>query len=282
MSTELPKDAPQADKKQSSTMKKLLDPSSSLLTFILVLVMLVILFTLIIILLISTAWYLKSGKNVLYFNEFLEYSKWIFSGLITAFGAWIGAGAAYFFGKENLAESSRSTEEALRIQKGLTKQDRIKDLALTIMNKGFTFTLEQKVEEVKVALEKHPDYWWVPVLDNEEKAVLQDVIHARVFWHPKFDGVTLLSKVLEDISKEVKHKERDDSQPAQKEGQSNEPDMSKLHGPSFFIKAALDDKIADVSRSMEKAGAVIGIVVDDRGKPSYCFTKQNLLTAEQA
>jgi hypothetical protein len=49
-------------------------------------------------------------------KELLEYYKWSLSALLGAFGAWIGAGAAYFFGKENLRESSRSTEAALKIQ----------------------------------------------------------------------------------------------------------------------------------------------------------------------
>lgn len=262
------KNAPQEDKKQSSSMAKQSEPSSSTLTFSLVLVMLVILFVLIIVLFVATFSYLRTDASQLMseenFKEFLEYSKWVFSGLITAFGAWIGAGAAYFFGKENLIESSRSTEEALRIQQGLTKQDHIRDIALTIMNKEFNFKSDKTVKDVKDALEAHPDYWWVPVLDIEGKGILENVIHASMFWQNKTElaNDVQLSKIPEGISKDEK--------------------LSKLHGPAFFIKAALEDKIADVSRSMDKSGAVIGIVVDDNGKPSYWFTKQNLLTAEQA
>lgn len=246
---------------QGNSILKAITPSANSLAFYLVLIMLLILFGLIFILLNTTA---QHPDN----KDFIEYSKWLFSGLITAFGAWIGAGAAYLFGKENLAESSRSTEAALKIQhdglQNANSQDRIKDLALTTMNKDFMFKRETSSKDIATALEQHADYWWVPVLDNEGNGILEDVIHARVFWRqssPLAEG-SPLSSLLEEISK-------DES-------------LSKLHGPSFFIKAAPNDKIADTVRKMSSTGAVIGIVVDDKGKPSYWFTKQNLLTAEQA
>jgi hypothetical protein len=49
-------------------------------------------------------------------GNFIEYYKWALTTLMGAFGAWIGAGAAYFFGRENLKESSESTERAMKIQ----------------------------------------------------------------------------------------------------------------------------------------------------------------------
>ncbi|WP_417912059.1 hypothetical protein, partial [Candidatus Electronema sp. TJ] len=253
--------APQEDKPKSSSILELIEPSSNKLAFYLVLIMLLILFGLIFLLLNTTA---AHPDN----KDFIEYSKWLFSGLITAFGAWIGAGAAYLFGKENLAESSRSTENALKIQyeaiRNTSKRDCVKDIALTTINKDFMFKRETSSKDVALALEQHADYWWVPVLDNEGKGILEDVLHARVFWRQSslLAEDSPLSSLIEEISK-------DES-------------LSRLHGSAFFIKAALDDKISDTIRKMDSAGAVIGIVVDDRGKPSYCFTKQNLLTAEQA
>jgi predicted transcriptional regulator len=224
--------------------------------------MLLSLFGLIYLLLRITASYSASPPGN--FLAFIDYSKWLFSGLIGTFGAWIGAGAAYFFGKENLAESSRSTENALKIQhealRNTPKRDCIKDLALTTMNKDFMFQQDATTEEVAASLSDHPDYWWVPVMDNEGKGILEDLVHARVFWNDTFKGKKI-AEIMEALS-------LDDT-------------LGKLHGQAFFLKVALDDKIADVASKMDKSGAVIGIVVDQKGKPSYCFTKQNLLTVEQ-
>ena len=42
------------------------------------------------------------------FMDVLNYRKSILAVIVTAFGAWVGAGAAYFFGRENLREASAS------------------------------------------------------------------------------------------------------------------------------------------------------------------------------
>jgi hypothetical protein len=67
--------------------------SNGVLAFTLVVIMLGTLFILVLALLGFIKW-LSPDKDV------LEFGKWTFSILLGAFGAWIGAGAAYFFGRE--------------------------------------------------------------------------------------------------------------------------------------------------------------------------------------
>jgi hypothetical protein len=118
-------------------------------------------------------------------------------------------------------------------------------------------------KDVVDGLSQHPDFWWVPVLDKEGKGVLEDIVHARVFWAATIADTDPISKILSDLNKS----------PALK-------DMKALHGSTFFITASLDDKIADLSDKMTKLGTVVGIVVDDKGKPTYCFTKQNITSTQ--
>jgi len=204
-------------------------------------------------------------------DKILEYYKWALSVLVGAFGAWIGAGAAHFFGKENLAESSRSTEAALQIQKealtGQAKFGRMKDLTLTAMNTDFIFNLDAKKSDVMDGLKDHVDYWFVPVLDAAGNGTLQDVIHSRVFWEPTIADASPLSKIMGDL----------DTLPALSQ-------LKKLHGNSFYVTATLDDKLSRVSDDLAKSGAVVGIVVDDKGKPTHCFTRidlQNILNTQK-
>jgi hypothetical protein len=208
----------------------------------------------------------RGGSNG---GNIVEYSKWALSALLGAFGAWIGAGAAYFFGRENLAESSRSTEAALRIQqealRGASKVDRIRDLPLTAMNKEFMFNPTAFKKEVTGKLANYVDYWWVPVLDQAGKGILEDIIHARVFWDPAFTDTDPISKIVSSIDTDPKLKAA----------------YGALHGASFFVKAAPDDRIAYVMDNMSKSAAVVGVIVDEKGKPTYYFTKQNLLTAQK-
>src|SRR5437016_4482567 len=52
--------------------------------------------------------------------KLIQTRKDILSILLTAFGAWIGAGAAYFFGRESLREAASSLLKA----QGITAADR--------------------------------------------------------------------------------------------------------------------------------------------------------------
>lgn len=198
----------------------------------------------------------------------IEYYKWALSVLLGAFGAWIGAGAAYFFGRENLAESSLSTERALRIQqealRGPARKQQVRDLTLTVMNKSFLFTPVATRSAVLLALRDNGHYWWVPVLAKSGSGALEDVIHARVFWSSAFNDVDTIEKIVSDL----------ETLPALQE-------LKPLHGGSFFIRASPDDGIEAVADLMNKVNAVVGVVVDDKGKPTHCFTKQDILNARR-
>jgi hypothetical protein len=248
----------------ASTDKEQQKKSTGVLAFTLVVIMLGTLFILVLALLGFIKW-LSPDKDV------LEFGKWTISVLLGAFGAWIGAGAAYFFGRENLAESSRSTERAMEIQQqalgGLPKLERIRDLNLSAMNKEFMFKPASKKKEVieKLELSNNKGYWWVPVLDKDGEGILVDIINARVFSEPSFNDEDEISKILSDIDTNPNFKAK----------------YGVHHGDSFFVSVKLDDKIAEVSDMMSKSGAAVGVIVDEKGKPAYCFTKQFLPTAQK-
>lgn len=194
-------------------------------------------------------------------KDLTDYAKWTIAVLLGAFGAWIGAGAAYFFGKENLAESSRSTEEAMKIQQGLFQRQpvfgRIKDMTLTAMNRNFIFDVGAKSEDITNKLkDTFRGYWFVPVVEKDT-GILKDIIHAQAFWNPELKG-----KSLEEMVAEMDKNEN----------------LKKLHGESFFTRVSPNDKISDVYDLMDKKDAEVAIVVDEKGKPSYCLTKTELRT----
>lgn len=252
-----PADKPKVVKPANPT-----DPSGKL-AFSLVVIMLLTLFILVLFLLGVAAWNSGDGEN----NAMLEFCKWAFSSLLGAFGAWIGAGAAYFFGKENLAESRESTKQALQIQQetlsGSSKPVKIRDLTLTAMNKEFMFNGKTERNVIKKALEHYDDYWWVPIFDDEGKGRLEDVVHARVFLDAELDEKQnpIVSEILENLDKKPKAK--------------------KLHGPSFFIMVTPEEKIADVVERMNNSNAAVGIVVDEKNKPTYCFTKSDIASSHK-
>jgi hypothetical protein len=240
-----------------------------LLAFWLVVSMLIMLFVLVGLLLVLPLWSRSATDS----DKFMEFYKWTLSVLLGAFGAWIGAGAAYFFGKENLQESSRSTESAMRIQQELLRRpsqlERIKDMTLTAMNSNFIFDLGETRGDVSDLLAKFKGYWFVPVMEKDT-GVLRDIIHAQVFWDPDpllgDDKTTLqdLTAIMDDPKIDAKR------------------GTKRLHGESFFVKVSANDKISDVYNRMCQKDTEVAIVVDEKGKATHCLSKTELRTMLKA
>jgi hypothetical protein len=208
------------------------------------------------------------------FAKVLDYSKWVLSALLAAFGAWIGAGAAYFFSKESLQESSRATEAALEIQQKTLgakpgAKTFVKDLALTAMNPSFMFNTSKTLDQIMTELEKRVGYWFVPFID-ESSGKLEDVVSSQVFWTFKYD-------------RPKKFKPEDEVKPTIKEIldflglEEADEKLKKLHGlNTFFIKIKLEDTLESVAAQMKSPNIAVAIVVDEKGKPTHCVTRTDI------
>lgn len=229
------------------------------LEFTLVLVMLGVLALLLIIMITLP---LQAGKNgtTQTNTEIIDYCKWVMTALLAAFGAWIGAGAAYFFGKANLVESSRSTEDALKIQKDFMRPrgvKYIKDINLTAMNTSFLFDLDKTFNDVNIELENNVGYWFVPVIDKKD-GVLQDVIHSQIFWRKEFTDTESLKDIIAGM--DTKDNGR----------------LKNLHKEGFYAKVNLNDSIEEIYKIMKAKNIHVAIVVDEKGRPTHCLTRTDL------
>jgi len=246
---------------------------SSRLAFSLVVTMLGILLVLVFFIICWPLFFPSTIPTDLTARDFMEYYKWALAVLLGTFGAWIGAGAAYFFGKENLKESSLSTEAALKIQQQSFRRpsgiERIKDMTLTAMNSNFIFDFESTKKNVTDGLEKFKGYWFVPVV-NKNTGVLDDIIHARVFWDISFWEIAFKDKGKDKGYAEILIEEL--------VPEMDKTELKKLHGDLFYAKVSPNDKISDVHKLMEAKGAEVAIVVDEKGKPSHCLSKTELRT----
>jgi hypothetical protein len=245
--------------------EKKVRPESSL-EFKLVHYMLISLTTLIIILVVLPSFVKGSDDQK---KELIEYSKWVLTALLAAFGAWIGAGAAYFFGKENLRLNNESTEAALRIQKDPTKARSesalVKDINLTPFDPSFKFSLDTKVQAVLDELGQNVDYWFVPIVENEK---LKDTVHTEAFWRYCRDEA---EKGQKEKKAEPKVKDVIEYIDANAELKQKK---NKLH--RFFLEVAMGDSVSDISDKMHKRDASVGVVCDKDGKPTHCFSRKDL------
>ncbi|MBA7623443.1 hypothetical protein ES703_30839 [subsurface metagenome] len=212
-------------------------------------------------------------------TEILEYSKWVLAALLAAFGAWIGAGAAYFFGKENLRESSRATEEALKIQQktlGAKPEEKVfvKDLALTAMNPSFMFYSSSKLEDVLKKLKEKLGYWFVPII-NAESGILEDIVSSQAFLHFKYKPEKMEGE-KEKLEERIGDRDKEKLSEILKI-MDTDVKLKKLHGVNtFFIKITLNDTLESVAERMETRDAAVAIVVDEKGKPTHCVTRTDI------
>ena len=224
----------------------------SWLEFVLVRTMLVILMVLVTLLIVLP---FLIGSDTTEIAAIIDYSKWVLTALLAAFGAWIGAGAAYFFGKENLIASNKSTQEALKLQRASANENAmISDMHPMPLNPSFQFKLDSNIEEVLNKLGENVDYWFVPVIENGK---LMDIVHTEAFWRfqQKNESGTV-KDVIDYIDNQLKQK------------------STKLHG--FYITTRMDELVSNASDCMSRNHATVGIVCDKNEKPTHCFSSGDL------
>ncbi len=204
-------------------------------------------------------------------GKIIEFNKWVIPALLGAFGAWIGAGAAYFFGTESLKESSRSTQLVLDSLKTNVEKYIIEDIHPMAMDPNFRFFPESCVQKVLDGLDENPEYWFVPILKDGK---IKDVIHLEAFWRYKGDHT---KEVLEKakVNNVIKYieSELEDKKEKLKE-ELKEKLKEKLH--DFHIIAKLTDKITVTLERMKTENATVGIICDESGKPTHCISRKDL------
>lgn len=108
-----------------------------------------------------------------------KYRKDILAIIVTAFGAWVGAGAAYFFGRENLRESNSLM---LRMHEGSPKdrldQAKVSDLPLKALD--IVVKATDLLGPVLTKLKGNNKFFFVTLISDQGKLV--DVIHKEGIW----------------------------------------------------------------------------------------------------
>ena len=200
-----------------------------------------------------------SAERLQHHKALLDYRKDLLSIVLTAFGAWIGAGAAYFFGRENLREAASS----LLKMSGNTGADRLSQIKIQAVP---PHSIEWKVktsDTLKTVVDKlkqDNSIWFVPAVG--ENGVLVDVIHKEGVWRYLIDDPAKAATVLND-------KVSDLIAFLQKAGNEQ---LSKQFS-RIYVAAKPDTTVAAAHDAMLKKNVFIAIVTDADGKPvSYIDT----------
>lgn len=203
------------------------------------------------------------------FNQCLDYRtglldrrKDFLALLISAFGAWVGAGAAYFFGRENLRVAANSL---LQMQQQTSGVDRLRTTLINQVPPLSLGWLAKETDKLRVAyewLKADPMRWFIPVVnaDGVLVAVLKgealfrfliDAPHASPPLSPPGDVLDMtIGQALKYI---------------------NERDEYKQFR-QVYVTVSGNMSVETANELMDRQGIFLAIVVDDKRKPTHFIT----------
>ena len=226
--------------------------------FMLVVIMLGVL-TLLVYGILWTPVNLGTGKEKIDAAAVIEYKKTILTVVITAFGAWVGAGAAYYFGRENLKQASdsllamREPSPRERLRKITIREIGPLPLKWTLKDSDLVSAAVQKMKE-------DTDFWFVPVVKSD--GALETVLHEEAFWrymHDRFetgksDYETVTKTKISDLLAYIRKNES----------------LSRLD--KIHVTANLDQSAGEVNEKMKDKNGFLTIIVDPENKPTHFIT----------
>lgn len=204
-------------------------------------------------------------------SEILEYRKNILAVIITAFGAWIGAGAAYFFGRENLRETARSLLEMRGVSpKERLRQTPVRRLALKPLD--WVVKPQDKLKDVVEKIKDNSDHWFIPIVNDD--GVLQNIIHEDAVWRFIDKESTkeepsayseIMAKSVSDLQAYIANLAKADPRKVRR--------ISEI-----YVRVTLDKSAADANELMQNKGVFIAVVTDAKGKPTHYVTTADIRT----
>jgi hypothetical protein len=226
-----------------------------------ILVVLMLIFLTIIIGIILIPGYPHSSDNADLFKDILDFKKNILSVVLTAFGAWVGAGAAYFFGRENLRQSADSMLELHRQTSGLDKLKSItvRDIPPKPLEKFIHHT--DTIEDLLNYLKENTDLWFIPVKTENSFDILHEDSLFRFLQHMYETGEPYeksLKRDINDLFLFLKSNEK----------------LNRLVGQ--YIEANMGNSLAEMNEKLQDENVYLAIVLDYKGNPTHYFTTSDL------
>lgn len=192
-------------------------------------------------------------------KEVLDYRKDTLSIVLTAFGAWIGAGAAYFFGSENIKEATKSILSSQKLSsREMLKTTYVKDVPPDTLD--WSVKLDENLESVKKKLEGDSKRWFIPIVDNNGSLI--NVIHEEVVW-TFIDCAYKSGAKYEDVNQKKV---------------SDINDFIHKHSGKFkglvgiYVQIKMDTSADIANNLMYSKHCNLAIITDESGKPTHYIT----------
>jgi len=221
--------------------------------FVLIIVMLVVLAFLVFVVL----WVPVTGEDSsVTASDLLDFRQSVLATIITAFGAWVGAGAAYYFGRENLREATQKMLE-------MREQSPIERLRQTLLREiqprqvDWWVKIDEEVKEVMKKLKKEPERWFIPIINDDE--TLRNVLKDEAVFRYVIEKDNKMEGTMKDVLEFL-------------EGQTELQRRTKDN----YIEMKLNKNAGFANDLMQDKDVKLGIITNEKGKPTHYITTDDL------
>lgn len=191
-------------------------------------------------------------------TEALKFRQEILTIIVTAFSAWIGAGAAYFFGRENMREA---TQGMLNMRQ-ISPRERLRQIAVKELPPRpitWSVTTEDPLKKVYDKL-KGDVTWWFIVVTKKDDGSLVTVLEEEALWRfidseaaeGKKPGEAFAGKTVQDLLNYLK-------------GNKNKNLAKKVC--NIFLKITNDHTVGAVNDQMLEKRVFLSIITDGSNRP---------------
>jgi len=181
--------------------------------------------------------------------------------IITAFGAWVGAGAAYFFGKENLKTTTQGMLTAFSSPQLKLQSTKIRDISPERI--GRLFKLNDFFKDAYDWVINNPKIWFVVIVNDDDS--LKSVLHEEAFYRFQLERDRIENKdpnkkndiiKLSDLIKWVEEKDKDLGD-----------EVSQ-----FSIDIDMDADLGTAQTMMTHKNARLAIIINEKHVPTNFIT----------
>jgi hypothetical protein len=185
------------------------------------------------------------------------------------FGAWIGAGAAYFFGRENMVTATQSLlKMSRRTPEEILAATVIRDMKSHAVQ---TFNIDTPLGEIVKWIEAEVEKFVFAVVDNDGQFLrgLSDEAVYRYLYDRARERPNLpFSQSEAEITRQtlstlIKHFEKDEN-----------PGLRRL--VEFAMELGEDMTAAEANQKMQQGDRFTGIILDSRRQPTGYITTNDL------
>lgn len=208
-------------------------------------------------------------------DEVIKFKKEIAALLIAAFGPWIAAGAAYFFGRENL----RDAYQNMRDRTPMSVEEILRSLLVKNLPPEaprYIVDPSTKYAEVKAKLMDEEVIWFFTYVDKDGKYVAtihEEAVYRYAADRSKYDEFATEEKAedaltIEDILCRVAA--------AQNKVENGSKDLGIIKSLDKAVKLTPDLSLYAASEIMDEKDKFVGVVLDEAGKPIGYVTTSGL------